>query len=263
MNMTPVSGLLYGLMVAAIMMITVWIASLVRHDASLVDRVWGAGFVLLGWFYVATSPSPHWLAAVLVTVWGLRLSAHLTWRNWGRGEDRRYAAMREKHGGRFALFSLFSVFLLQAVLLWIVAFPLLAAGRGEVQGWGGGVLLVAGVLIWATGFVFEAFGDSQLARFKRDPSNSGRVLDYGLWRYTRHPNYFGDMLVWWGLYLVAAAYGGWWTVFSPLLMSLFLARVSGVTLLEKHMRESRPGYRDYVRTTSALIPLPPKRPGKG
>ena len=260
MSLGPVPSMLGGLAVAAGLMILVWLASLVRRDASLVDRVWGLGFVLLGWFYFAVAPHRHnALAALLVTVWGLRLSAYLAWRNWGRGEDRRYAAMREKHGRRFAVVSLFTVFLLQALLMWIIAFPLLPAARPADAGWGGAAPALAGMIVWLTGLVFETVGDGQLARFKRDPQNRGRVLDTGLWRYTRHPNYFGDMLVWWGLYLVAAASGGWWTLFSPLLMTLFLARVSGVTLLERHLQETRPGYRDYVRRTSALVPLPPRR----
>lgn len=261
MSLSLLPAMFGGLAVAAVLMLAMWLASLARHDASLVDRVWGLGFVLLGWFYLAVAGHFHnALAALLVSLWGLRLSLHLTRRNWGRGEDRRYAKMRDKHGPRFAWFSLFSVFLLQAILMWVIAFPLLAASRGAHPGWGGAVLTMAGMFVWLAGFVFEAVGDNQLARFKRDPANAGRVLDTGLWRYTRHPNYFGDMLVWWGLYLVAVASGGWWTIFSPLLMSLFLARVSGVTLLERHLQESRPGYSDYARRTSALIPLPPRRP---
>ncbi|MGH8127029.1 MAG: DUF1295 domain-containing protein [Gammaproteobacteria bacterium] len=258
MNLVLIPSMFWGLAVVAAMMFAVWLASLVRRDASLVDRVWGFGFVLLGWFYFAVSPSPHLLPAVLATVWGLRLSVHLTRRNWGHGEDRRYADMRKKHGGYFALFSLFSVYLVQAVLLWIIAFPLLMGARGILSGPGGAALVVAGVVLWLIGFLFEAVGDHQLARFKRDPANRNKVLDTGLWHYTRHPNYFGDMLVWWGLYLLAAAAGAWWTIFAPILMTLFLARVSGVTLLEKHLNESRPGYRDYVNRTSALIPLPPR-----
>jgi len=196
---------------------------------------------------------------ILASVWGLRLSGYITWRNRRRGEDRRYAAMRERHGPRFAVRSLFTVFLLQALLLWVIAFPLFAAVRGEWAGAAAVPLAAAGSAIWLAGFLFESLGDLQLARFKRDPANRGRVLDRGLWRYTRHPNYFGDILVWWGLYLVACARGGWWTAFAPALMTVFLARVSGVTLLEKQLVESRPGYRDYIRRTSALIPRPLRR----
>lgn len=259
MNLVLSTSMLWGLALAAAMMVVVWLASLVRRDSSLVDRVWGFGFVLLGWLYFVVSPAPHLLPAVLATVWGLRLSVHITRRNWGQGEDRRYAAMREKHGHHYTLFSLVSVYMVQAVLLWIIAFPLLLGTRGVVSGYGSGTLVIVGAALWLIGFLFEALGDHQLARFKRDPGNKGKVLDTGLWRYTRHPNYFGDMLVWWGLYLLAAAASGWWTIFAPIVMTLFLARVSGVTLLEKHLNESRPGYRDYVRRTSALIPLPPRR----
>ncbi|MGA7966876.1 MAG: DUF1295 domain-containing protein [Gammaproteobacteria bacterium] len=259
MKLALVPSMFYGLVVVVGMMFAVWLASLARNDSSLVDRVWGFGFVLLGWFYFMATPSPNLLPPVLASVWGLRLSAHLTRRNWGHGEDRRYADMREKHRRHYALFSLFAVYLVQAVLLWIIAFPLLAGTCGTVSGSGGTTLVIVGATIWLVGFLFETVGDHQLARFRRDPANRGKVLDTGLWRYTRHPNYFGDMVVWWGLYLLAAAAGGWWTIFAPILMTLFLVRVSGVTLLEKNLNESRPGYRDYVRRTSALIPLPPRR----
>ena len=249
-----------GLGVAVALMTAVWAASVVWRDASLVDRYWGAGFVVLAWFWFAVSDSS--LAALvplaLVSVWGLRLSLYLTWRNWGHGEDPRYRAMREQHGETFVWRSLVTVFLLQGAILWLVAMPLLVAVReldaAALAAWPA----VLGMGVFAIGLAFEAVGDWQLARFKARPGNAGKVMDRGLWRYTRHPNYFGDILVWWGLFGVALAAGGWWTLFAPAIMTFLLARVSGVTLLERRLHETRPAYRDYVARTNALVPWFPR-----
>jgi len=236
-----------------------WIGSLVLRDASLVDRYWGAGFVLIAWISFLNIDAPHGraiLIAVLVTIWGLRLSTYLTWRNWGHGEDRRYAEMRRRSGGSFAMSSLVKVFSLQAILLWIIALPV-QVGISQVSTWSTHNFL--GIAIWTVGFAFEAIGDWQLARFKADPANTKKVMDHGLWRYTRHPNYFGECVLWWGLYLVAFdADTWWWTIIGPALLSFLLLRVSGVTLLEKTLSSSLYGYEDYVRETSAFIPWPPK-----
>jgi steroid 5-alpha reductase family enzyme len=191
----------------------------------------------------------------MVTVWGVRLSVHLARRNWGRPEDYRYAAWREQYGDSWPLRSLFQVFWLQAVLLWIVSVPVLAAQQSTAAL---AVLDLLGVAVWLVGLVFEAVGDAQLARFKADPANKGRVLDTGLWRYTRHPNYFGDAVVWWGIYLVALSAGGWWSFFGPLLMTFLLVRVSGVAMLEQDLKQKKPEYANYIRRTSAFIPMPPK-----
>ncbi len=252
---------LAGLGVSLLLMLLVWLASLRWHDASLVDRFWGFGFVLVAAFWWWSGPQPEgaWLGLVLVALWGLRLSLWLTWRNWGHGEDARYRAMRDYHGKAFAWRSLLTVFALQGGILWLVALPLLVVSRGLDAGLLFSPLALAGLILFATGLVFEVVGDWQLARFKADPANRGRVMERGLWRYSRHPNYFGEILVWWGFFGLAAAAGGWWTLISPVLMSFLLARVSGVTLLEQHLQHSRPGYEDYVRRTSALIPWPPRR----
>ena len=164
--------------------------------------------------------------------------------------------MRDAYGERFRWISLFLVFGLQGVIMWIVAMPV-QIGQLSAIGWRW--LDGLGILIWTVGFSFETVGDLQLARFKSDAAHRGQVMDRGLWRYTRHPNYFGDFLVWWGLYLIAAAGGEWWTVFSPVLMSVLLLRVSGVALLEKSLKSRTAGYEAYVRRTSSFFPWPPKK----
>lgn len=247
-----------GLAVSGGMMVLVWLVSLAARDASIIDPFWGLGFVLLVWAYYLATPggtARGTLVAVLVSIWGLRLFGYLLWR-WQQEpeEDYRYREMREKHGRSFALRSLVTVFLLQAGLQVLLSAPLLqvqrATGAGGL-GWLDGLAL----LLFAVGLFFEAVGDWQLARFKADPANEGEVLDSGLWRYTRHPNYFGDAVVWWGLGLFALATpGGWWVLYSPVLMTLLLMKVSGVPLLEDRLEEKRPGYREYVERTNAFFP---------
>ncbi|MBL8827086.1 MAG: DUF1295 domain-containing protein, partial [Planctomycetaceae bacterium] len=222
---------------------------------------WGTGFVIVAWlaFWLNTPSAPRdGLIAGLTTAWGLRLSVYLLWRNWGHGEDRRYRAMRESNGARFWWWSLLSVFWLQAGILWFVSLPIQVAivTRGEgALGWLDG----AGVIVWTVGLVFEAVGDWQLSHFRDDPANAGRVMDRGLWRYTRHPNYFGDFCIWWGIYLVAASAGAGWTVLGPLVMSIFLLKVSGVSLLEQTIVDRRPEYAAYQARTNAFFPGPPKQ----
>ena len=253
---------LKGLSLIALLGFGTWIASVVRHDASLVDRMWSlmiAGPALV--YATQTSwTSPRAIAVqVLVLAWGLRLSAYITWRNWGHGEDRRYQAIRQRNQPHFALKSLVLIFALQVVLAWIVSAPTLAAlAGGRAFGW----LDAAGILVALVGFLFEAIGDAQMAAFKREAANRGRVMDRGLWRYTRHPNYFGEACLWWGIWLIALAAGGLgatWTVLSPLLMTVLLLKVSGVAMLEKDIGERRPAYRDYVARTNAFIPGPPRK----
>ncbi|MDN3517475.1 DUF1295 domain-containing protein [Aquisalimonas lutea] len=256
---------LLGLTSSLLLMVLVWIASLVRRDASLVDRFWGAGFVLLAWVYwfAAGAPAAGLLMVLPVTLWGLRLSAYLTWRNWGHGEDYRYREMRAHHGRRFPWVSLWTVFVLQGMIMWVVAMPLVYGTRvpsADVLVW---PLAAAGLALWLAGLTWEAVADAQLARFKADPANRGRVMDRGLWRYSRHPNYFGEAVLWWGFALIAAAAGGWWTMLSAALMTFLLARVSGVTLLERKLTDTRPAYRDYVARTNALVPGPPREPSSG
>jgi steroid 5-alpha reductase family enzyme len=254
---------LVGLGTITTMMIVTWVVSLVRRDASIVDRVWGLTFVVAAWTYAHFADPPTartWLVLGLVTVWGFRLAGYITWRNWGDGEDKRYQAMRRKNPDSFAVRSLVTVFLLQGVLAWIISLPLLAAtysGTPEGLTWLDGL----GVAVWLVGFVFEAGGDWQLSRFLADPANRGKVNDRGLWRYTRHPNYFGDTTVWWGYFLFALATGAWWAFVGSLVMTFFIVKVSGLALTEKNMSKGgskREGYDEYVRRTNAFFPGPPK-----
>ena len=244
------------------LMIAVWSLSLARKDASIVDIFWGFGFVVVAWVSFAFGDGPDgrkWLVVALASAWGLRLAVHLFRRNWGHGEDWRYRAMRRAHPDNFGRWTLVNVFGLQGLLMYAVSLPLQMA---MVQGAPDVFVPVdyIGVALWVLGLAFEAVGDWQLKRFKADPANQGQVMDRGLWRYTRHPNYFGDALLWWGLFLLAAAHPVMiWTVVSPLVMSFLLTRVSGVPLLEMSMKRRKPGYEEYMRKTSGFFPLPPRK----
>lgn len=247
-----------AIVIVALVTLT-WIASVALRDASVIDPVWPLGFVAVAiTAFVAGDGDEgrRLLILVLVAVWGLRLSAYLFWRNAGKGEDFRYQAMRARRGPNFWIVSLVTIFLLQGVLMWIVSLPVQLAA---VPSRGLGLLAVAGVVAWAIGFAFETIGDWQLARFRANPESKGKVLDTGLWRYTRHPNYFGDFMVWWGIFLVAAESGpGAWGFIGPVLMTVLLVKVSGAGLLEKDIEQRRPGYADYVRRTSGFLPRPPR-----
>ena len=242
-------------------MVWLWLISLAKKDASIVDSFWGMGFVLIAWtsYGLATGYRPRkLLLCVLVTIWGLRLAVYIFTRNRGKGEDYRYQAMRKYWGNKFSLVSLFTVFLLQGLLMWVISLPLQVAIQA-VEPDRLTLLDYLGAVIWAIGFAFEAIGDWQLKKFKAIPENRGKVMDQGLWRYTRHPNYFGDALLWWGYYVMALAVpSGYLTVLSPLLMTVLLLRVSGVALLEKGLVKTKPRYLDYINRTSAFFPLPPK-----
>jgi steroid 5-alpha reductase family enzyme len=241
-------------------MLALWLLSLPLRDVSIVDPGWGAGYVLVVWLAFAIGDGcqgRRLLLAALVSVWGLRLAGHLIARKLAApGEDPRYARMRRRQGERFALLSLATIFLLQGALIWVVSLPIQRAAPEPDQL---GALDAIGAALWAVGVFFEAVGDWQLRLFKRDPANAGKLMDRGLWRYTRHPNYFGDFLVWWGIYAIALSTGdAWWTIVGPLVMSTLLIGVSGKRLLEAHMR-GRPGYAEYVSRTSGFFPLPPRR----
>jgi steroid 5-alpha reductase family enzyme len=238
-----------------------WMLSVRPRNASIADVWWGTSFLLLAWLYMFLSPtatSRGWFMAVLITVWGTRLSAHIVRRGRGTGEDPRYAAMRAAQGGAFWWRSLLTVFWLQGTIAWFVAIPVLVAVRAP-QPAALTVVDGVGILLFVIGFGFEAVGDIQLGRFRGDPRSRGRVLDTGLWRYTRHPNYFGDATLWWGIYVMAASVPhGWLTVLSPSLMTLLLMRVSGVTLLEAGLKQSKPDYASYIDRTPPFIPWFPR-----
>lgn len=260
--MHPLSAALVGLAATLGGMTLLWGESLRRRDASIVDSWWGLGLALLSLLYAAATDgyAPRNVLIVSLTwIWGVRLSVHIHLRNRGRPEDPRYAGWRAAAGAGFWWKSWFSVFLLQGCLMWLISAPLLVAQAARHPAhftWLDGV----GTLLWAIGFVFEAVGDEQLRRFRADPTRRGQVLDTGLWAWTRHPNYFGDALVWWGLFAIAAAVPwGVITMFSPIMMTALLTRVSGVRLLENGLRRSRAGYDEYASRTSAFFPLPPRR----
>jgi steroid 5-alpha reductase family enzyme len=249
-----------GLLIATAIALPTWLASIPLRDASLADRAWSVFIAVPAAFYAwqLGADARMLLMTTLIGVWAVRLAVFVTARNWGHGEDRRYQAIRARNQPNFALKSLWLVFLLQAVLAWIVSLPVLAAtGGGVWTTWDS-----LGLAIAAAGLACEAVADAQLAGFRRQPGSGDRVMDRGLWRYSRHPNYFGETCLWWGIALMALAGGGWaraWCLASPLLMTLLLLRVSGVTLLEKDIGERRPAYRDYIARTSAFVPWPPKR----
>ena len=240
----------------------VWLLSLAVGDSGIVDIFWGLGFMAIAWFFPPPDPgglAPRaLLVAVLVTAWGIRLSAHILRRNWGRGEDYRYRAWREQAGSTWWWRSYVKVFLFQGGVMWLVAAPVVAVlsrSRQPALGW----FDMLAVAVWAVGFGIETLGDMQQARFRANPENTGRLMTGGVWRYTRHPDHFGDSTVWWGHYLVAAASGAWWSVFSPVLMTYLLRRVSGARVGERELRSTTPGYRAYIESTSAFFPRPPRR----
>jgi steroid 5-alpha reductase family enzyme len=256
--MTP---LLLGLAAVIVFFTVLWVVSLALRNASIVDIWWGPGFLVLAGVYAWTMDGVDPRRALvlgLVALWALRLAWHIGRRNIGHGEDFRYAEWRRENGASWWWYSYLKVFLLQAIVAWIVALPLYfaigASGPARLT-----VLDAAGLVLFAVGFVFEAVGDEQMRRFKADPSNRGRVMREGLWRYTRHPNYFGEAVLWWGLGAMAAATpGGAVGLVGPALLTFLLLRVSGVTMLEAALVERKLGYADYVETTPAFVPWWPK-----
>lgn len=249
-------------------MLAQWLLSIPLRNVSIVDIGWGLGFIAAAWAGVwrcdvalEIAQWQRWLLPVLVTIWGSRLALHLAKRNIGKPEDYRYAAMREARGASFVWSSLGIVFGLQGAVMWIVSLPVQAALARPAES-ACSILSGLGIAVWSTGLFFEAIGDWQLARFKADPANKGRVMNRGLWKWTRHPNYFGDFLIWWGHWLLSMGVSDyaatWWSIISPLLMSFLLIRVSGVALLEKAMKARSPEYVAYIERTSAFFPWRPK-----
>lgn len=240
-----------------IVIVAVWLISLWKKDASIVDRFWGLLFVSLSSTYLITSENINWrgtLVLFLVIVWGARLSLHIHLRNKGHSEDVRYRRMRDEHGDSFWWYSFFSVFLLQGALALAISAPLYfifsTPSSGQVV-WSDGF----GLFLWVVGFSFEAGSDWQLKQFKSDPKNKGKLLTTGFWSLTRHPNYFGDATLWWGFYCFALSCdNGWLSFLGPVIMTFFLRYVSGVSLLEKDLKNSKPGYTEYVKDTPAFFP---------
>lgn len=237
-----------------------WLASLWFANASIVDMWWGPAFLLAAAAYLGFAPPAHqraWAAVVATALWGLRLAWHIGRRNVGHGEDARYKAWRDQHGARWWWRSYLQVFVLQASVAWVVSWPLYFAIRGEARF--PGAWDVTGMALFAVGWMLEAVADAQLSAFRQRPANRGRVMDGGLWRYSRHPNYFGEAVLWWGLGLIGAAVpGGWVGLIGPALMTFLLLRVSGVVMLERTLISSKPGYAEYVARTSAFVPWPPR-----
>jgi steroid 5-alpha reductase family enzyme len=229
-----------------------------RH--SVMDVAWGLGFALVALTSLAVTaghgePVRRAVLVAATLIWGLRLAGYIWWRARGQGEDPRYQALLAKARGSRNAYAFRRIYLVQAGLIWLISMPVQA---GMVTSARAGPVTWAGVVVWLTGLAFETAGDWQLAAFKADPAHRDQIMDSGLWRYTRHPNYFGDACVWWGLFLVSiGSAAGLATVFSPLLMTVLLAAGSGKPLTESRMRE-RPGYADYVRRTSGFFPLPPR-----
>lgn len=256
--MTTGSYLFVSFLAVLLYQTALFAVALLRKDNSVADIGWGVGFLGL-WavtFFLEPGMTPlQLLAGGLVAVWGLRLSGHVYLRNRGRGEDFRYARWRRDWGRTFVLRSYVQVFLLQGFFMLLVATPVILINRAPSGAIGGPAL--AGAVVWIIGFVFESVGDGQLRRFKNDPSNRGRIMNRGLWRYTRHPNYFGESLMWWGLFVAGLSItGGWAGLVSPLVLTLLLTRVSGIPLLEKKKR-GNPEFEEYARRTSAFVPWPP------
>ncbi|MEV0011157.1 DUF1295 domain-containing protein [Streptomyces sp. NPDC051840] len=246
---------------ALLVMLVTFLVALRKGMHRIVDVAWGLGFAAVAVVSYAMSAGDgdgtlRLLVTVLTVVWGLRLAVHIGRRGRGHGEDPRYEAMLAKAPGSPALYALRKVYLLQGALVWLVSLPVQA---GQYLPGPAGAWAWTGTAVWAVGLVFEAVGDAQLDRFKRNPENKGRIMDRGLWSWTRHPNYFGDFCVWWGLFLVVCAdpVVAATTLVSPVVMSLLLTMGSGKALLERHMA-GRPGYAEYRARTSGFLPRPPR-----
>lgn len=257
-----VTLILQASLIILVLVTLLWFWSVIITNVSIIDLFWGFGFVVVNTFYILRSGEPDTrkiLMLILVTIWGLRLSIYLAWRNIGKGEDFRYREFRNKYGpARYWWVSFFQTFILQAVLIMIVSLPLLGVCV-SIHSNRLNALDYLGILIWLIGFTFEAGGDLQLSRFKKNPQNKGKVLNTGFWKYTRHPNYFGDSAVWWAYALFSLAAGSYWEITGSIVMTLLIIKVSGVALLEKTLNNTKPEYREYIQKTSSFLPWFPKK----
>jgi len=245
-----------GLMASLALAGFVWIISAVKRDVSIVDAIWSILFIAAAVFYIEEMHTKGILVISLLLIWGIRLCLHITIRSWGHAEDHRYQQIRQKYSPGFAIKSLFIIFIFQAILAWIISLPVFLVVNQNSELTVITYLACAMVLI---GIAYESLADWQLFKFSRVKDNKGLVLDEGLWAYCRHPNYFGEALVWWGFYLFAVELGYWWSIVSPLLITYFLLKFSGVSLLESTISERRPSYRAYIKSTNAFIPGPKKK----
>jgi steroid 5-alpha reductase family enzyme len=236
-----------------------FVFSLFKKRNDVADVAWGLGFVLMAWisfFLFNNSGMQGLLVGVLVSIWGLRLAWHIHSRNKGRAEDYRYLAWRKEWGKWFYLRSYFQVYILQGVFLFLIVLPVLLINKNA--GVSLGLLDFLGVAMWLVGFYFEAVGDAQLARFIKNPTNKGKLMQSGLWAYTRHPNYFGEVMQWWGIWLVAFSVpSGWLGIIGPVTITFLILKVSGIPILEKKMKEN-PEFESYKKRVSMFVPLPPR-----
>ena len=249
-------------LIILVLVTLLWIWSVFIKNVSIVDIFWGFGFVVVNAVFVFNSGELNArkiLILTLVSIWGLRLAMYLAYRNIGKGEDFRYQEFRRNYGSkRYWWISYFQTFLLQGGLIMIISLPLLgissSASSGDLN-----VLDYLGILVWLIGFVFEAGGDFQLMRFKKNIENKGKVLNTGFWKYTRHPNYFGDSAVWWAYAIFSIAAGSYWQIIGSIIMTILIIKISGVSLLEKTLKDTKPQYRDYIEKTNSFIPWLPKK----
>jgi steroid 5-alpha reductase family enzyme len=255
------SHLVLTLALSFAMMTALWPLSLKLADVSIIDILWTPAFAVLGWGCFLATPAPGLravIAVALVSAWAVRLGTHILtrWLRLGH-EDYRYAAMRRARGVHFPMISLVTIFWLQALLLWIISFPLQAAAESSTPLT---LLDAMGVPLVLAGIVIEAVADIQLTSFRDDPGNRDKVMNRGLWGWSRHPNYFGDFCLWWGFFLMGLGAGApWWTLIGPIVMSALLIHFSGAGLMEDTITSRRPGYADYIRRTSLFVPWPPRR----
>lgn len=237
-----------------------FVISVFKQRNDVADVAWGLGFVLMTWisFFMSDAISLRSvLVGVMVTIWGLRLAIHIYTRNKNKSEDYRYLAWRQEWGNWFYIRSFLQVYILQGVLLFLIAVPVLFINNSAASSLT--LFDLLGFIVWSIGFFFEVVGDLQLSRFIKDPNNKGKLMRSGLWAYTRHPNYFGEVTVWWGVWLIAATLpGGLFSIVGPLTITVLILKVSGIPMLEKKMAEN-PEFAEYKRMTSVFIPLPTRK----
>lgn len=262
MELITVLALNTALVLAAVLLL--WLASIPLRDISIIDMAFAGILAAVAGFSLWLAPDPgplQWLLLAAVLAWALRMTVHLVRRNWGHGEDPRYSRLRDwvDNDRAFTWLSLRQVFLLQGVVIWLVSLPVQVGMLAPAEA-GIGWLAIVGAALWLLGLACESVADIQLTRFRADPARRGTVLDTGLWRYSRHPNYFGELCVWWGIFLIACeAPWGVLTIIGPLAYSHLVINVTGQRTLDKKMAREKPGYRDYMAATSGLVPWPPRR----